>query len=72
MISFFCPFCKMPLKADAEQANHLIECVQCKLEVRVPPTPTVNLAPSAASPSPPDVVRTEPWWRRVLHRGETS
>jgi hypothetical protein len=61
VISFFCPFCKMPLKADAEQANHLIECVQCKLEVRVPPPPTVQVKPSAASLSPPDVAHAEPW-----------
>jgi len=72
MISFFCPFCKIPLKADAEQANRLIECVQCKLEVRVPSPPTLNEAPSAARVSPSDVARAEPWWRRVLHRGARS
>ena len=66
MISFFCPYCKMPLKAEVEQANLLIDCVQCKLEVRVPPPAT---APAAAIQPPQQVPQPESWWRRLLHRG---
>jgi len=59
----------MPLKAEVEQANRLIECVQCKFEVRVPPSPTAQAAPTA-SPPPPTNARVEPWWRRLLRRGK--
>jgi hypothetical protein len=65
MISFFCPYCKMPLKADASQANHLMECVQCKLEVRVPAPPAAQAAPSAST-THRQAARHESWWRRLV------
>ncbi|HEV3006096.1 MAG TPA: hypothetical protein VGX78_16625 [Pirellulales bacterium] len=69
MISFFCPYCKMPLKADELQANRLMDCVQCKLEVRVPAPPAVLPALSAAGTTQRQAARHEPWWRRLVHRG---
>jgi hypothetical protein len=69
MISFFCPYCKMPLKADAAQANQLIACVQCKLDVRVPAPPAPLPAPSAATPARQQAVGHDSWWRRLVHRG---
>jgi hypothetical protein len=75
MISFFCPYCKMPLTADADRANLLIECVQCKLEVRVPPptalAPKPATAPQtvAANVRPHAMDAGESWWRRLFsHR----
>lgn len=71
MISFFCPFCKHVMKTPDESAGKLIDCDQCKLEIRVP-------QPIAAPPaSPVDAVNApghrKPmtnWWKRLF--GQTN
>jgi hypothetical protein len=64
MISCFCPFCKHVIKAPDETAGTLIDCEQCKLEIRVPKPaapPTVESTTAPTQPQPP-----HPWWKRFL------